>query len=63
MARSQYRAGLTDFQTLLEAERSLLSARDGIDSSRAEKALAIVQLYGALGGGWDPLAPATGVSS
>lgn len=63
MARSQYRAGLTDFQTLLEAERSLLSARDGIDSSRADQALAIVQLYGALGGGWDPLAPSTGVSS
>ncbi|HEY9553229.1 efflux transporter outer membrane subunit [Allosphingosinicella sp.] len=56
LARSQYRAGLTDFQTLLEAERSLLSARDGIDSSRAEQALALIQLYGALGGGWDPLA-------
>ena len=64
LARSQYRAGLTDFQTLLEAERSLLSARDGIDSSRAEQALALVQLYGALGGGWDPLAaPDIGTTS
>ena len=57
LARSQYRAGLTDFQTLLEAERSLLSARDGLTNARAEQALAIVQLYRALGGGWDPLAP------
>ncbi|MFC7498534.1 efflux transporter outer membrane subunit [Enterovirga sp. GCM10030262] len=63
LARSQYRAGLTDFQTLLEAERSLLSARDGVDSSRAEQALALVQLYRALGGGWDPLAPDTGTAA
>ncbi|HYI39243.1 MAG TPA: efflux transporter outer membrane subunit [Allosphingosinicella sp.] len=58
LARSTYRAGLTDFQTLLEAERSLLSARDGLTSARAEQALALVQLYRALGGGWDPLVAA-----
>jgi outer membrane protein TolC len=56
LARSQYRAGLTDFQTLLESERSLVSARDGVSSSRADEALALVRLYRALGGGWDPLA-------
>lgn len=53
LARSQYRAGLTDFQTLLEAERSLLSARDGLLSARADQALAVIQLYRALGGGWE----------
>lgn len=64
LARSQYRAGLTDFQTLLEAERSLLSARDGLNNSRAQEALALVQLYQALGGGWDPLAaPPIGTAS
>lgn len=52
MARSQYRAGLTDFQTLLQAEQSLLSAREGLASTQAEKALAVIQLYRALGGGW-----------
>lgn len=57
LARSQYRAGLTDFQILLEAERSLLSSRDGQISARADRALALIQLYRALGGGWDPLAP------
>jgi multidrug efflux system outer membrane protein len=56
LARSEYRAGLTDFQTLLEAERALLSARDGQIASQADQALAIVQLYRALGGGWEPLA-------
>jgi NodT family efflux transporter outer membrane factor (OMF) lipoprotein len=59
LARTQYRAGLTDFQTLLEAERSLLSARDGIAGTRGDEALALVQLYRALGGGWDPLASPT----
>jgi NodT family efflux transporter outer membrane factor (OMF) lipoprotein len=54
LARTQYRSGLTDFQTLLEAERSLVSARDGLATSRGDEALAIVQLYRALGGGWDP---------
>jgi NodT family efflux transporter outer membrane factor (OMF) lipoprotein len=57
LARSQYRAGLTDFQTLLDAERQLLSARDGLASAKADEANAIVQLYLALGGGWNPQAP------
>lgn len=57
LARSQYRAGLTDFQTLLDAERQLLSARDGLASAKADEASALIQLYLALGGGWDPLAP------
>ena len=57
LARSEYRAGLTDFQTLLEAERALLSARDGLISSHADQTLAVVQLYRAMGGGWDPAAP------
>jgi multidrug efflux system outer membrane protein len=63
LARSQYRSGLTDFQQLLEAERTLLSARDGAAASRGDEALALVQLYRALGGGWDSTAaPLTGTS-
>jgi multidrug efflux system outer membrane protein len=58
LARSSYRAGLTDFQTLLDAERSLLSARDGLSRVRADQAQALIQLYLALGGGWQPLDPA-----
>lgn len=53
LARSQYRAGLTDFQTLLDAERQLLNARDGLATARADEADALIQLYVALGGGWD----------
>ncbi|MBU3078520.1 efflux transporter outer membrane subunit [Sphingomonas quercus] len=51
-ARSQYRAGLIDFQSLLESERSLLSSQDGRATARADRARAYVQLYRALGGGW-----------
>jgi NodT family efflux transporter outer membrane factor (OMF) lipoprotein len=54
LARIQYRSGLTSFDQLLDTERSLVSARDGLASSRGDEALALVQLYRALGGGWDP---------
>lgn len=61
LSRSQYRAGLTDFTTLAQAEASLLSARNGLVQARADSATALVQLYTALGGGWDastaPTAP------
>ena len=63
LARTQYRSGLTDFQQLLTVESSLLSARDGVAASRGDEALALVQLYRALGGGWDSTAaPLTGTS-
>ena len=53
LSRSQYRAGLTDFTTLNNAESALLSARNGLNQARADQADALVQLYLALGGGWD----------
>ena len=59
----QYRSGLTDFTTLNTNESALLSARNGLTSARADQATALVQLYLALGGGWDatttPTAPET----
>ncbi|RJF92908.1 efflux transporter outer membrane subunit [Sphingomonas cavernae] len=55
LARSQYRAGLTDFQTLLQTEQSLLIARESYAAIQADTALSIVQLYRALGGGWQTM--------
>lgn len=52
LARAQYRAGLIDFQALLESERGLLSSQDSRVAARADRAVATVQLYKALGGGW-----------
>ena len=61
LSRSQYRTGLTDFTTLSQQEASLLSARNSAAQARADHATALVQLYTALGGGWDssvtPTAP------
>ncbi len=59
LSRSQYRAGLTDFTTLNTAESSLLSARNGLAQAQADRANALVQLYLALGGGWDSAADPT----
>lgn len=55
LARVQYQAGMTDFQTLLNTEQSLLSAGNSLAASRAERSLAMVQLYNALGGGWQTM--------
>jgi NodT family efflux transporter outer membrane factor (OMF) lipoprotein len=55
-ARSQYRSGLIDFVTLLQSEQTLLSARDQLAAADADQALALVRLYVALGGGWQPRA-------
>ena len=52
LARSQYQAGLTDFQTLLSAESQLLTARNSLASAEADRATAFVRLTQALGGGW-----------
>lgn len=54
LARQQYQAGLVDFRTVLETQRSLLSAQDGAASVRASLAADHVSLYKALGGGWQP---------
>lgn len=51
-ARLQYRSGLIDFQSLLDSQRSLLSAQDASAAARAARATAAIQLYKALGSGW-----------
>ncbi len=55
LARANYRAGLTDFQQLLEAERSLLSANDSLAVAQADRLTSAIQMYLALGGGWQPV--------
>lgn len=52
LARLQYRSGLIDFQSLLDTQRTLLSSQDSSANARATRATATIQLYKALGGGW-----------
>ena len=61
LARQQYQAGLVDFRTVLETQRSLLAAQDSAASVRASLATDHVSLYKALGGGWQP-EPADGAA-
>lgn len=52
LARSQYQAGIIDFQFLLTSENQLLSARNSLAAAQAQRASAFVRLTQALGGGW-----------
>ena len=56
LARDKYTAGLEDFSTVLEAQRSLLSFEDQLVQSRGAVSSDLVRLYKALGGGWQSLA-------
>ena len=59
LARAQYQAGLADFQSVLETQRTLLTAQDNLASANADVLTAVIQLYKALGGGWqaEPVTP------
>jgi multidrug efflux system outer membrane protein len=48
-----YKSGLTDFLRVLDSETSLYSAQDALVQSDQSVSLDLVQLYKALGGGWE----------
>ncbi len=52
--RTLYEGGLTDFQNVLDAERTLFQAQDRHAASQGRVAQNLVALYRALGGGWSP---------
>lgn len=61
LARDRYTQGLADFLSVLDAERSLLAAQQQMTESQTTISTNLVQLYKALGGGWEsdyPLPPA-----
>lgn len=58
LAQQRYAGGLVDFQTVLETQRSQLSAQDSLASVTAALTADHVRLYKALGGGWTPEPPA-----
>lgn len=53
-ARQRYSAGLLDFQSVLDTERTVLSVEDSLANTRSDRVLALIRLYKALGGGWSP---------
>jgi outer membrane protein TolC len=53
LARTRYNDGVADFLTVLDAERSLLQAEQQYATSTTNVSLDLVQLFKALGGGWE----------
>lgn len=47
-----YKQGLTTFQNVLDAQRTLLSYRNSLVQAQGASILSLIQLYTALGGGW-----------
>jgi NodT family efflux transporter outer membrane factor (OMF) lipoprotein len=52
LATIQYREGIADFTTVLTAEQSLLSQQDSFATTLGDIANSLVNVYRALGGGW-----------
>ena len=57
LARQRYSSGLIDFRSVLDTQRTLLSAQDSVASVQASLSADHVRLYKALGGGWQPEPP------
>ncbi len=52
LATIQYREGITDFTTVLTAEQTLLQQQDQFATTLGDIASSLVNVYRALGGGW-----------
>jgi NodT family efflux transporter outer membrane factor (OMF) lipoprotein len=53
LSRDRYTQGISDFLSVLDAERSLLAAQTQLTTSTTTISTNLVQLYKALGGGWE----------
>ena len=51
---TQYRAGLTNFQNVLDTQRSLLNRQDEYAASKGLVLADLIAVYRSLGGGWAP---------
>jgi outer membrane protein TolC len=54
LARERYTAGLVDFQSVLDTDRTVLTVEESLAQNRADGMLALVRLFKSLGGGWSP---------
>jgi len=54
LAGEQLRAGTADIVSVLNVQTTLFQAEDALVQAQLARVLAIVGLYQALGGGWEP---------
>ncbi len=57
ISSERYTKGIGDFLTVLDTERTLLQAEQQYATSTTRVSLNLVQLFKALGGGWEPVFP------
>ncbi|HEY5807058.1 MAG TPA: efflux transporter outer membrane subunit [Povalibacter sp.] len=57
LALTQYNSGLVDFQTVLTADRQLITSEDALAVSDGEMTSNLIRLYKAFGGGWAVFPP------
>ncbi len=53
LSRERFQNGVTDFLTVLDAERTMLLAQSELAASETNTATALISIYKALGGGWE----------
>jgi outer membrane protein TolC len=58
LVRTQYLSGLTNFQNVLDSQRTLFQLQDQLAQSEGIVVQNLVLMYRALGGGWDVSDPA-----
>jgi NodT family efflux transporter outer membrane factor (OMF) lipoprotein len=54
LARQRYKAGLSSFLDVLDAERRLYASQTGVAQSEIAISTNLIAIYKALGGGWEP---------
>jgi multidrug efflux system outer membrane protein len=54
LSRARYDGGVTSYLEVLDSERSLFTAEIAAVQVRRAQLVSVVDLYKALGGGWDP---------
>jgi len=57
LSQDLYLAGLTSFESVLDAQRFLLTFQDQLAVSEGAVTSRLISLYKALGGGWSPMEP------
>jgi hypothetical protein len=62
LATVQYKAGLSDFLAVLDAQREMYANQDLLARSRTQVTTNLIGLYRALGGGWS-ISPEIGVDT
>jgi multidrug efflux system outer membrane protein len=57
LSRARYDGGVTSYLEVLESDRSMFRAELNESEVRREQLVSVVELYKALGGGWEPPVP------